>query len=366
MTTTRRTAGAPRHGFTIAEILVVFVIIVILASVGIPAVRSVLRSTDRAGAANQLSIAIGAARDAALRSEPGRDAAAVFFFDPDGTYRIVPCIQVGTMQDADLPPPNLPTSYAPDPGGVFRDVFVPVPLFEPVTLSGTWSVRGYVPAGITDRVYYESTFGLTTFVLDPHWLFPETGFFFDRTTPSTDNGARGRHRQTFMIRFAGGTGEPIPVGKNEALVVDPSPVSGFRGSGIYRDYNLAQAADLAGAVRRILNDPSLTRAQRQQLLGDEASDTVLARPVAQIVLYDRREMAAFLGVTLNRQTNALYLPVQGATGTAAGPRLSINVQQVRNANAWLEGRAEAGSAYETGARLFTLDRTRGSLAEVMP
>lgn len=355
-----------RGGFTIVEILVIFVIIAILAAVGVPAVRSVLRSTDRAAAENQLRVAIAAARDAALQGEPGRDAAAVFFFEPGGPFRVVVCVQVGTMQDENLNPPNPPVAYVPDAGSVFRDVFVPLPTFEPVTLSSTWSVRGYAAAGVPDRLWYQDTYGgLPQANEEGQWVFPETGFY-DR---NSDDGQQGPRRQTFMVRFAGGTGEPIPIGGNEALVVDPSPATGFRSGAPFSTNNLAQATDLARTVRALLNTPQLRQGSPgqpnnlQRLLGNRASDTVLTRPVPQIILYDRAEMAAFLGIRLDRQTNALYRPVQGSGPT----QLLTNPGQTRDLNRWIEGRTGTDrNALESGARLFTLDRTSGSLAEVVP
>ncbi|TVQ62714.1 MAG: hypothetical protein EA378_05140 [Phycisphaerales bacterium] len=352
-------------GFTIIEILVVFVIIAILTAVGVPAVRAVLRSTDRAGAVNQLRVAIAAARDAALRAEPGRDAAAVFFFEPGGQFRIVVCEQVGTMQDRNLNPSNPPVAYVPDAGSIFRDLFVPLPTFEPVTLSSTWSVRGYAAPGVPDRIWYQHTYGdLPQAATEAQWVFPETGFFFDPTTSSTDNGARGPRRQTFMIRFAGGSGEPVLIGGNEALVVDPSPVSGFRSQSPFNQNNLAQAGDLRRAVTRILNSPRISREDRQRLLGDESSDTILTRPVPQLILYDRAEMAAFLGIRLDRETNALYRPVRGVNGV---PALLTNPGQTRELNEWIEGRTgNDRNALASGGRLFTLNRTSGSLSEVLP
>ena len=91
-----RVRGTMLRGFTLIELLVVIVIIALVLGIAIPTFAAQLSSTKRSLAENSVQTAITVARDLALRNAGG-DAAAVFFFDPEGGTRIVPMVQVNQV-----------------------------------------------------------------------------------------------------------------------------------------------------------------------------------------------------------------------------------------------------------------------------
>src|SRR5690606_30124956 len=93
------------------------------------------------------------------------------------------------------------------PGGtrtVQREVFVRSERVEPITLPAGWAVSGRARANMIDQDWYEPSPGSGGDRYPDtdreNWVYPETSFF-DRSRPDD-----GESRQTFMIRFAGGTG----------------------------------------------------------------------------------------------------------------------------------------------------------------
>src|SRR5205085_6638900 len=199
-------------GFTITEVLVVIAIIVLLIAIAVPAFSSLMNSSERNLAENQLKAAIAAARDAAIQSDTG-DAAAVFLFtlSPGGNgghITIVPCVVAGQIQDTTDNQPMQPGST----NAVVRDVLVPITQITPMQLPRGWSVRAYaVPGSVYDgtrqkELWYEG--------FDPSgtaqagvggWIFPETNFYDPTASPPPATG-KGSPRQSFMIRFKAGTG----------------------------------------------------------------------------------------------------------------------------------------------------------------
>src|SRR5436305_8362895 len=81
-----------RRGFTLIELLVVIAIFVLLLALAVPAVSSLMDSSEESMAQNALRSGLAAARDAAMRSSGYDDGAAVFFYEPGGRLSIVPCI----------------------------------------------------------------------------------------------------------------------------------------------------------------------------------------------------------------------------------------------------------------------------------
>ncbi|MEO0716640.1 MAG: prepilin-type N-terminal cleavage/methylation domain-containing protein, partial [Planctomycetota bacterium] len=164
-----------QSAFTITELLVVVAVVALLIAVGTPAVISSLRSINRSLADTQLRVAIVGARDAAIRNAGRGDAMAVFTFEPGQRTQIYVCLYAGTLTDrvGDNPAGN----------AVQRDVFIPDPLSEPISLPNGWSVRGYVPAfnleelSQVERTWYELTHGDAEDFERGNWVFPETGFF---------------------------------------------------------------------------------------------------------------------------------------------------------------------------------------------
>ncbi len=362
-----------RRAYTLAELLVVISIFVLVLAIAVPSFSSLLYSTERSQAENQIGVALGAARSAASSSEGLGDSAAVFFYDPGtGRTRIGIFIQVGQMQDVD---PNDTTRT------IARDVFVPLPAFQAIQMPRYWMVRGYAPPGSIDagtanamNGWYEQIAGRAYDKTTGNWVFPETGFYDE------DKSGSGASRQTFMVRFDAGTGALSTSKRQPALVVDVSPSRVFRTGSPYgvQAFRLDTPEDLAGQVRRLLasrTDFGTTlkgqQLTRQKLLGDESTDTVLARPVAELAFYDERRLASAVGARgLNAVTGCLYgdpanprsIPIKPTIDTSLVK--TNDVELSRTINEWLQG--TGNSTVLSDAKIFTIDRYLGQAREVTP
>lgn len=194
---------------------------------------------------------------------------------------------------------------------------------------------------------------------DRNWVFPETGFF-DPT-----RGDDGRKRQTFMVRFRQGTGALALGETREALILAPAPSSAFRNAEPFRSHNFLAAQDPRATVRGLLErqrvSPSLWPTQ---LLGDLASDTVLARTVPQLVLYKERELAATFRLQPDRYTGSLYRDKQ-TPEYVRQPGFLVDPEEL---NAWLEGDSNQDGKWTADdqalARSFVVQRYGGGLQEV--
>jgi prepilin-type N-terminal cleavage/methylation domain-containing protein len=346
---------ASRAAFTLVELLIVISIFVLLLAIAVPAFSSMLYSMEQASADNALRIGVAAARDAAIRAGAGRDGAAVFVIEEE-RLTIVPCVKAGIVDDVDA---------AGNP--VAREVFAPITGFEPVKLPRTWTVRGYATAGMITDDWYETTYTDTALRAEANWVLPETdAAVFDEDATTGDEGAK---RQTFLIRFEGGTGmlKPDPTG---VLVLLPVEFTEFRyGGSAWADWRGDQEPDGARFVARVLAAPvgtgagQLSQVERRELLGDEATDTVLARGVSQVALCNEKALASALGLTPDRNTGTLYT---GYTEPRFVPGLDGSVAMIENVSKWLEGRLTnaAGSPIPSEARVFTIQRYTGALQEV--
>jgi type II secretory pathway pseudopilin PulG len=360
-TPSRRCPSRPytSSAFTLTELLVVISLIVLLLAVAVPAFSSMLYSNDRSLADNQLRIAMQNARDAAVRSDGG-DTAAVFILPPNGKLRIVTCIEVGQITDTD----NQGRT-------VIRDVFVPVPLLQPLDLPKGWTVRGFAPPGaiVTDSTgWYE---GAHLVPGEGNWVLPETGFF-DQSSPTS-----GRNRQSFLVRYSATTGAAAPRSAREVLVLDVIASQTFRTTSPFSNFRLDQATDLASAVRRILDPGSgLSLADQRALLGDAATDTILCREVPQVSLQDERRVISGLG---GRGVNLSTGTVYGTAGTPAevptSPSIDTSIFNLgsgrevsRSINELVVGqyRGRDGKKVQTEVKLFGIDRYSGRVREVMP
>lgn len=370
-----------RRAYTLAELLVVISIFVLVLAIAVPAFSSLIYSTERSQAENQIGVALGAARSAASSSESMGDTAAVFFYDPGtGRTRIGIYTQVGQMQDVD--PADTTKTIA-------RDVFVPLPAYQAIQLPRYWMVRGYAPPGSIDagtasgaNGWYEQIAGRAYDKTTGNWVFPETGFYMTEDAQGRDTtpANTGANRQTFMVRFDAGTGALCTSKRQPALVVDVSPSKAFRSGAIFgaSAFRLDTPEDLAGQVRRILasrTDLGSTvksqQAARQKLLGDESTDTVLARPVAELAFYDERRLASAVGARgLNAVTGCLYgdpakprsIPIKPTIDTSLVK--TNDVELSRTINEWLQGTGD--STVLSDAKIFTIDRYLGQTREVTP
>jgi prepilin-type N-terminal cleavage/methylation domain-containing protein len=364
-----------RAAFTLVELVVVIAILAIVLTLAVPAFSTMLRSAEVSLAENQFRSGVIAGRNAALQSSSG-DGAAVFFYDAiNGRLSILPCIHVATIQDL-LSSPDPQTNDRV----VERDVFVPVANGEPVQLPSGWTVRGYAPPNsISDDVqdpngWYdsESWVGRRGFA---NWVFPETDFY-DRTL-----GDQGRKRQTFLVRFKRGTGEVVISDRRTCLVVDVNADSDYRSNPPWDQIpRMDRAESLELTVRRIaarVNDASGTLATKSRWLGDESTDTVLARPVTELALVDERELANALGVQrLNRVTKSLYA-ASGSEPTlpATNPQIDTALFATSPAptevadmvNQWIDGALTMnGEVVPSTARIFTFQFYAGQLEEIKP
>jgi prepilin-type N-terminal cleavage/methylation domain-containing protein len=355
-----------RRAFTIIELLVVTIIIALLALIAIPAFNAIIADSERSLAEEMLQTGIRTARAAAIKSGSGDDVVLAFQYvqtSGGGRTTMVVCRRAGLMEDFDSPNPNMspPLSQGMKP----REVFVPVPDVDPIQLPKGWMVRGYAKLGTVGYRapgaaalasagpygWYETASGSTRYDADTgNWVFPETSFYDVRKALD------GEDRQTFVLRFEAGTGQMTSAPFGEVLVLSVRPSQEDRDVG--DQYRVDDAENDLRVVRAILDLPILSRQDpmRVRLLGSRSGDTILARPVSQIALYNERELASALGVRLDRDTGCLY-------EDGDDPKYVSGVDQA-DINAWIEGDTnDDGSISADGAdpdvplsRIYTVDR----------
>ncbi len=349
----RHPGPAVRTGFTLMELIVVMAAIVLLLAVAVPSFTAMIASQRRSLAQTQLQSAIVGARTLALQQFRGTDTAAVFTFEPNGRLTIVACVQVGSIPDV-----NDPALYGglgmPDLSLIVeRDVFVPEPSVQPVSLPGGWMLRGLVTDNDPNAQWFTNAP-----VGRSNWVFPETGFYDQLVQLDGDN------RQTFMVRFEGGTGR-VKFDVTEALVLLRRPSVAKRAGD---EIALFDAEDPARFIRTRQADPLFMSLEprptedRAYMLGNTSGDTVLAKPAWALALYRERDLAIALG--LEGKT--------GVTGSLYPDLLSPKPDpgfDLAQASDWLEtgditGMTEFGAA-APGALLFAFNRADGSLVDLI-
>ncbi len=379
--TTNTMGGGRRRGFTLVELLVVISILILVLAIAVPAFSSMLYSSERSLADNALRVALNGARTTAIGNAAGEDAAAVFTFEPGGRVGVVTCVRAGVMHDVQ--------------GADHTDfeVFVPAKGVEPVQLPKGWSVRGYArsdmiddPANSANQNYqnwYADTYPTQAVRDQGNWVFPETGFYVIGDETFGGEAAQGKSRHTFMVRFEGGTGQVLTSGGTVRVLL-PSPSSTFRTGAPWNSidtsdgralYRADQADDLLRYVRRVIASTSLDPADRKRLLGIDSTDTVGAKAVGQLALYNESRLANAIGVRLDRDTSSLYQNATKdkpyATWVKAAEGKDWGTQNTSDLNEWIEGRllrpgAQTGSEdfVESDARVFALQRYLGGIVEV--
>lgn len=355
------------RAFTVVELLVVMVIIVLLLGLAVPATRSILDSSRRSRGVNALSNSLRSARDAAVRS-PAGDAAAVFLFDKSLGVVVQTCVQVGTLEDRDA-------NNAP----VTRDVFVPSGVYEPIVVPEPWAVRGFSPAGSISDDWYGGPLYDGSTDNNGHWVFP-LNHTYDPTRLLD-----GEYRATFMVRFRAGSGELVRSAA-PALVVDPSP-SGKLRSGVVNPESALQvtnAESLDAWATNVLASPFLSDLQRRNLIGRNSADTVLAGPVSELSLYDEREMQIALRLRgFNREYGSIYTINNSGEPVFDDELATSAIDDAQSSNQitdWIQALAgiQSGSAdplsdsgdwdgpQVTRARIFFVNPYSGRLVEVEP
>lgn len=307
--------------FTLVELLVVMLIMTILIVLALPAFSTLTRSNAQTQAEESLKNALRTASDAALSAGEGNDVAAVFVYPVGGPLQIVMCRRASSDQIED-------TVGSAGTDTVMRDVFVPdtggltFSMPSGYTVRGK-AVRGQIGAyssgnGRTD--WYAKNAGGTIYRDDePEWVFPETHFFKHVYGTGGITQDDGLDRNTFMMRFEGGTGK-LMVGVDPALVVLQRRSNTGRDAAPWAANRLNENENLGQIVRRILGDASLTNDDRRKLLGHQSSDMVLAGSVSLVALYDENRLAGALGVKVDRQTGCLYQT--GAASTTLADRVT--------------------------------------------
>lgn len=347
-----------RRAFSLTELLVVLVIIVILLGIAIPAFRSMSQSQEKTSSEARLGFALSAARDAAVTAGEGNDVAAVFVYELGGPMRVVPCRVAGRLL--------VPTGNASAPQDF--EILTPVSTIEPTSLPPGWTVRAYAPGATIGGGWYDDGATARYTPGQPAWVFPETGFF-DHTIAND-----GQNRQTFMVRFEGGTGKLVGVSPRPALVVLPRPSSDGRTLPDYARVDLAP--DLRQFVETVLTDPRLSTAERSAAIGPNSGDVVLAKPVSVLALVDESALAGALGVRIDEASRCLYAApeadvraglrlapqlVPGPTGGAPVPTLWVDRAIEFYANP--QG-SDNARVTDREVRLYTIDRYSGALREL--
>jgi len=354
----RALVAPARRAFTIVEIIVVLTIISILIVLAVPALMSMISTQEESLAEIRLRVGVNIARDAALAGGPGEDTAAVFTYDPQGPVRIVPVVRAGTFIDSSGTSPQQ------------FELFVPIDTVEPVTLPSGWTVRAWSPQSAFSGSWYGGDTDAATVRYpddQPNWVFPESGFY--NHTRADD----GENRQTFMVRFQGGSGQLVGETTKPVLVLLPRPSNVGR-DGIDRSLWPNRQGDFRRYAQRLLKDPGVSASDRSTLIGPLSSDVVLTRAVQLLALTDEQALADGLGVRRDRFSGSLY---QVAPGQFQDLTLSpqfvsgMGTTGATRVNRWIEGYLDLNvngnqdqTVERTGLKLFTFDRYGGSLVRV--
>ncbi len=379
-------ASRSSMGFTLTELLIVIAILAVVVLVGLPAFASMLRGSERTLAENQLRAGMQSAQTAAV-GRGGADTAAVFFYEPGtlegaGRTSILPCEFVGRIIDKDL-----------QNNDVERDVFAPFAGAEPVQLPPGWMVRGYAaPSLIHDQAFnpngwYERSPGRIVNAKGG-WVFPETAFYYqDPATglhsSDTDKVGNVTARQTFMVRFEGGSGAVKTNDPGPVIVVAPRPSSVGASTRPTGANNLWRRPDLADKglskwTRAVITRPigtgvpTMTALLRRQMIGDESGDTVLACTVDVAALYNEFKLAEALQTSgVNKSTGSLYakpgvnaVPALDGSLWTSGFSAGAAGKDIDN---WIMGKLQRGGQYvESDAMLFAFDRLSAKPREIKP
>lgn len=375
--------GLAARAYSLAELLVVMAIIVLMLALALPAFKALRRTTSESTAEISLQQALSTASAYAQRRAPGEDVVAAFVFTSEGLLTVLTMERVGVLTDQVGTTSSL----------VDREVFVPASEIAPVEFEKGWWVFGLTPVSTIDS----PTVGSFTATGNPsasnpdsgwydtsryvqsqrNWVFPETHFV------GTDTGDVGRERQTFVVRFEGGTGRRRVDALGTILLVLPVDSVLFRTTPPWdiSEVRLDTASNMETVVRRLLEDQrvfamnSAGQADQRRVLGDIATDSVLARPVTQLALVEARRAVSELGARrLNTTTGCFY---RMTTGDPPTPEIdtslfpgSLSETDITSLiSDWIEHRIASttgNTKVESSARLFTVEVAGGALVALDP
>lgn len=252
-----------REAFTLMEMLVAVAIIVILTIVTVPSFSAIKSNLDASAARNAMSATLSQARTLAVQSEAG-DVVVAFLYDRE---RRVSQVIVGQIVDE---------LNGVTPGNHW-DVAVPLPNGQARDLPKNWEVRGLGYA-ITTNWYDGHDDHLGTGTLEGVWLSPESDAKFAEDSEP---------RQSFMIRFAQGTGS----------VVTANPMA--RSANV-----LFYVGTEKDPIIDILDVEPSDQAAYNELVDQGA---VRLRPSPALAMYDVEDLAAKIqGASIDRASGTLY------------------------------------------------------------
>jgi len=330
-------------GFSLVELLVIIAILGVLAGAGIPAIRNMIYTSTGSMAESQLRFGLAAARDLAIRNEGG-DTAAVFAFEPGGRLSIIPMVYVGQILDTSDPTRRAGIAGTPV---AYRDVFAPTPLAEPVQFPAGWMIRGFAPPGaifssapnnssvvVPSNGWYQDNTSPGNRRINlgndriannnpnkGNWVFPENGFF---DPLETDTG--GNRRNTFMVRFQGGSGRITGASVTPAIVLLPRNTIDWNTVAARPSLQTAMTQSDWRRVDFADNLPNWARSVTKlpdnrdiaALIGCRSVDVALACSVNLLSLYDETRMAHAIGAKgVNKVTGSIY-------GGAVGSLSNVN------------------------------------------
>jgi len=240
-----------------------------------------------------------------------------------------------------------------------------------------------------------------------NWVAPESGYFDVNDSGGFfgDEDEKQTPRQSFMMRFEGGSGR-LDRSRPPALVVDARPV--FRSASDYSVmpvttgenavppdwWRVEQAESVRAWARRVItvnttnywgsdtaDDIAL---RRSELVGLYSNDTVICGTVGRLAMYRDRALALGIGASgVNQRTGTLYAPfdpddpgirldTDGVLETRRGgletdlPTIREDINRWVNGDTNLSGEIAFGDAAVDDENDFGVDQPRAEIFVIEP